>query len=98
MHATPEPASPLQKSAADNKPPRDGPCRSMNRPRNAAEIPKKNIARLKAPLVSLGAQPNMFSNGMIHALYAYIEPIEMCTPTAEAAINQRFLVIFRISV
>jgi hypothetical protein len=57
----------------------------------AAAIPRKNIAKLNVIAISLFVAVSISCpNGFLNTLKAYTEPIEACTPTADAAISQRF--------
>src|SRR5699024_5904182 len=87
---SPVPMTPAPKNKADNIPDIRGPRFSTNFPMKAAENPSKKMAILKANEIWLVLQPNSLAIGFVNTLHAYAEPIQICMPTPDKAISQRF--------
>ncbi|MPM41353.1 hypothetical protein SDC9_88008 [bioreactor metagenome] len=68
--AKPAPNMPVEKNKAETIPDFRGPYFSTYLPRNAADIPKKKIARLKAHCTSRRVTPISAITGLVKTLQA----------------------------
>ena len=87
---SPVPNNPREKHAADSIPDFVGPERSTKLPKNAADIPRKKIAKENVNCTDANVAPVAAIIGLTNTLHAYTLPTQIWIPTALAAMPQRF--------